>query len=491
MKEKTQAVMQILTEIYGDAKPSLSIGETRGRKDIRYFYRVRKEEKLLMLLDYLRGQIRSDADFLLEGLRYDYDETVRREDVTRMDMMVRVKQEREDLLTVCFFPIEGVRFRRLYGSKPVATVTVAKDPVLELWLDDEPVVFSRSKSGLRPLTFQWWINKCLRNSEPIRTFVSSLLMFLGKAHPILKDVSRTIREDHFFFPPLSYPQILDCRTPAELIEQAFSERGERLLPIRYNKTDINVAYYLTGFAARFDEKSVAKLIRCPRETLLRCIQPQDLYEGPGAERFLLRYYMYAFSEYEPWEIRHEISDYIGMCERVGEPLQLFSSYTAFLKKHDELADAIRQKYADNMEPTPLIPENSRFRDVSEFLSESSDGQIEWIQDARRLYLEGTNQHNCVFYYEARIREDDCAILHMDRSGESYTIRIEINFRGQFYIAEMRAKFNKIHRRDDFDYVVQLIRKFERLRSEDDDEIQQYNLFGEPVEDPEPFGGRPF
>ena len=148
-----------------------------------------------------------------------------------------------------------------------------------------------------------------------------------------------------------------------------------------------------------------------------------------------------------------------------------------MRRHNELADKVRA-LANEISDAPIVPENSKFEQLARSLSSFSDNAIQWIRDGQRLSREGEYQHNCVFCYRRQITEDACAIFHMDRSDQSYTIRIEEE-RGRFYVAEMRARFNKPYLREDYAFVRGLVREV-NWRNKGYDIPQQYNLFGEEV-----------
>lgn len=480
MEQKRKTVLSILTTIFGDARASLSIGESRGRRGTCFFYRVKDEPYVMGLLSYLRGQCDPNSEYPFEGLRLNYYDG-QSTDASRKDVAVRVKDDGEQL-EIRFFTIEGVRFYRSYGKKPVAAIVPGKIPLFTLRLDETPVVYAETRSDSGPMRFNWWINKCLRNNTDVQSFVVALFEALGGEHPILRDVARAIRHDAFFLAPVRFDELLQCHTPADLIAMLFQARREQLLPVNYNRMDLNVAYYLTSFAYQFDEKSVAKLLQLPQDEVVWCIRPQDIYEGPRPERFLSTYYTLHENDpgVDPWDVRQDVADYVGMCAQMREPLRFFASYRALMRRHNELSDEI-SRLADEISDKPIVPADSKFEKLATDFRVFSEGAIEWITNGLRLREEGDRQHNCVYCYRSGIRADACAIFHMDRSDESYTFRIEIDHFGKYFIAEMRARFNLPYRKEDYDFVQRIVRRFNR-ELEGYGLPPQYNLFGEEVTD---------
>lgn len=465
MDKRQEEIVGVLAEVFGESKPSLSIGENRGRKNTCYYYCVDRMEHILPLLDHIRSQYSTDDEFGLAGLRLDYYGTGCRTDSSRKTVLVRLTDEGERFV-LKFCTIEGVRFHRSYGKKLVATLVTGKYPLLELFINRAGMIFMNAKMGLEPLRFHWWINKCLMNNEQIRLVVTKLLLVLGQEHAILKDLARTIEKDHYFLPPIQFSRIVQCHTPSELMKQSFFGNPSQLLKVNYNKIDLNAGYYITSIANQFDEASRVRLINYPINEFLSFIRSQDLYDGPSAGRFLIHHYLKDLPGFDAWEIKDEVNDYIAMCRNLGEALHIYPSFISFVRKHDELAAKIRETRFESDGDLELAPLNSEYKELAEYLSIASEGAIEWIRNSRRLNQEGVNQHNCVYCYRNEIRNDLCAIFHLERSGESYTIRIAKNHYGLFYIAEMKAKYNKPHRKDDFDYMQGILNQVIRFLEED-------------------------
>lgn len=457
--EIINCITNILTDLLGNAHPSLSLGQPRGRKGTCFFYRIPKKEPIFAMLEHLRTTYPIGVDFPLGGLSYPfYDEHTKN---SKKDAYVRLV-EREDHISLCFYPMEGVRFHTSYGKQIVSTIYTGKDSLLELLIDDDWNIWTRSKAGDKKLQFNWWLNKCLRENETIRSVVVAFLRQIGKKTPIFLDVARTVENDGYFFPPLDFDEIQECHTPTELIEKT----GVLKIAVNYNKLDLNVGYYLSCLGEQFDQQEGIQLRDYPKKRLHSFVQPKDLYEGPNAERFLTMHYSHDFGAPEFRQLRQEVIDYLQMCLDHGLKPQILPSYNAFLRKHDEMANSYKRDRIEAEFQEPLIAEQSRFEKVDNVFRQYGMENYEWIKTVERLYEEGERQHNCVFVYRFSIREDLCAIFHMDRHGESYTIRIERNPKGRFYIAEMRGRCNRPYRQEDFDYVNEYLRHANRKEPED-------------------------
>lgn len=476
--ENSTYLKELLADVFGDAHPSLALGETRGRKGNSFFYQFPNREAITGLLEHLQKTYPVNADFPLNGLVHPlYNSRTKN---TQKAVYVQFS-EHEDHISICFYPLEGVRLHRSYGKRIVASIYSGKDSLLELLVDDDWVIWTRSKAGDKKLQFNWWLNKCLRDNETIRTIIIALLQKLGEQTPIFRDVARTIENDGFFFPLLDYDAIAQCHTPTELLEKT----GVPKLEVNYNKLDINIGYYLSCLEGQFDENNGIQLRDYPKERLLAFIQPKDLYEGPSAERFLTSHYCFDAEPFEPWRLRQEVVDYLQMCIDQDVKPQILPSYDAFVRKHDEMTGGYKKNRMDLEIKKPLVVEHSQFEPVDTAFRGYGMENYEWITTGDRLYEEGERQHNCVFTYRASIRKDLCAIFHLDRSGESYTIRIDKDRKGRFFVAEMRRRFNRPYKEEDFAYVNEYLYRVNQVSPEDRAFIRERdqlnNLFGDIVD----------
>ena len=445
VSEIKEAITKILTDILGASQPSMTLEQTRARTGVCFYYQIPNREPILGILNYLRETYPVNGDFPLGGLSYPlYDARTKN---TKKEVSVQVT-EREDHMSLRFSPMDEIRFHRSYGKQIVASIHTDKESVLELLVGEDWAIWTRSKAGNKKLQFNWWLNKCLRENDTIRRVIIALLRRVGKELPIYLDVARTIERDRFFFPPLDFDEIKQCHTPTDLIEKT----GVQKLDINYNKLDINVGYYLSRLADCFDEHDGIQLRDYPKTHLLSYIQPKDLFEGPNAERFLTMHYLRDADVFEPWQVRQEITDYLQMCIDQDLKPQILPSYDAFVRKHDEMTEGYRKQQMRFEIQKPLVPEHSQFEAVDLAFRRYGMENYEWIRTGERLYQEGEKQHNCVFTYRASIRKDLCAIFHLDRNGESYTIRINKNPKGRFYIADMKRTCNHDYLRSDYDYV---------------------------------------
>ena len=472
-------VYQTVSEVLGEAHVSLSVNEKPKIGGVGFFYDKACFNRASDLLYYFNQQYAGKEEFPYDGMLLPfYDSSIKNVKKDCYVKLVNLPYEVE----LSFCPVEGIRFHKTYGKQITASIYTSKYPVLRVWIDKEKVIWTNSKDGCNKIRFNWWTNKCLRENGTIRITVIALLRYVGQEMVVFRDVAKTIENDGFFLPPLDYDQIKQCRVPGDFIEQAGAEK----LDINYNKLDINAGYYLSCLAGQFDEQEGIRLRDYPKDRVLSLIQLKDLYEGPNAERFLAMHYSQGTYEAETWEIRQEVTDYLQMCMDLEVKPQICASYDAFIRKHDELVESYRERQMEDEINKPLVPENSQFKELDELFKQEGMENYEWITTGRRLYEEGKKQHNCVFTYRDSIRKDLCAIFHLDRNNESYTIQINKDKRGKFYVEDMRGRFNHACKEGDFAYLNRFLQKANRTGTEEDDYLEdllmdRYSEIGHPLD----------
>ena len=79
--------------------------------------------------------------------------------------------------------------------------------------------------------------------------------------------------------------------------------------------------------------------------------------------------------------------------------------------------------------------------IKKFKEIWNEGDIEFITNTRRLYLEGLKNSNCVYSYIPEIENGECIILSYEEKGHIFTIEVIIN-ENKFYVAQCLGRFNK-------------------------------------------------
>lgn len=454
---------------------TLAVGlNRRGRADCAYFYTLNAREQLLQVRSALQAAAGAAPGSFsaFPGMVHPYYGCPVKEDVDK-DLVIRL-QEDEEKYTLTFLPIAAVEYRRSFGSK-IEPFLVTGKPVYTLLIEKrDGRLCLPGRAPRRDFKVVWWFNKLCRRNVMARRFFISLFQEIGKTRYIFRDIARTLQEDEFILPPLTYQELLTFHTPRDLIRH-YSQID---LGIDFNKIDLNAAYFLVRLAEQISKKDWGKLREVSPQWIVRHIRPRDLYEGVSAARFVGAYYSNKLGTPLTLDtIGSMAEDYASLCRELGQETRLsFNSAARLRREHDQLV--LRRNLAANAEEfeRPLVPENSRFSPLEALRAEG----FEYITDTRRLFEEGVRMHNCVFSYRRKIREDRCAILHWNGMDIGpYTIEVTDNGR-RFQIEQMQTRFNNGYSIYDYwivqDHLLQLGRLSNRTL-----EAEVQDVFGGMVE----------
>ena len=114
--------------------------------------------------------------------------------------------------------------------------------------------------------------------------------------------------------------------------------------------------------------------------------------------------------------------------------------------HNKLIKKINEQEIENISEYKInIPErNMKIGNfiVKKFKEYWNKGNIEFITNPKRLYLEGLKQSNCVYSYLPMIENGECIILSYEENEYIFTIEVIIN-KNKFRVAQCLGRFNTI------------------------------------------------
>ena len=126
-------------------------------------------------------------------------------------------------------------------------------------------------------------------------------------------------------------------------------------------------------------------------------------------------------------------------------LKKISSLKQLNNLHDKLVVKINEQEIANIPKCEInIPERNIKTGnfiVEKFKENWNEGNIEFITNQKRLYLEGLKQSNCVYSYLLKIENGKSIILSYEENGYTFTIEIVID-ENKFYVAQCLGRFNK-------------------------------------------------
>lgn len=126
-------------------------------------------------------------------------------------------------------------------------------------------------------------------------------------------------------------------------------------------------------------------------------------------------------------------------------LKKVSSLKQLNNLHDKLVVKMNEQEIKNIPKHEInIPE--RNMKIGNFIVEKfkeywNEGNIEFITNIRRLYLEGLKQSNCVYSYIPKIENGSCIIISYQEAGHTFTIEVRI-VENKFYVEQCLERFNK-------------------------------------------------
>ncbi len=451
-------VKDLIIKHFGEPKNSLTFGRSTKRKDRLYCYTLENEKEIADICNLL-GTQSSNYNIKLPILKQAFSK--KGKNGTGLPQCACLEEQDDGHWNLCIYDITGVAYKP-YRGKITATLQLGRPPTVDLsdrssnfygyweksWFRREHMP-QNSRDG-----FSYWINKALKTSEPFRLFSADFFLAVAQAEKIhiLKDVSRAIRNCGCFLPPISYENLLTCRTPAEVI-QSFTEE-QPTLSVNFNKTDLNAGYVMKKIAHEVNRRDWLKLAKLDAQSLSELITLPLFYDEFQTETFLRSYYI---KEFEILGFnRNYAEDYVRLCRITGEKFRIGCDRETYRRIHDEMSEKERKKASEAEFRMPLVAVPSVFDELETALRQAGRDEFERIGTTERLFQEGEYQHNCVFSRRALLREDRVSIYRWNHKNTSYTVQFVRRLSRGYVVDEVRARFNRAITEEHFnDLKVQL------------------------------------
>ena len=371
------------------------------------------------------------------------------------------------------YAITGLILANTYG-KIGLKLKLSERSVFTILMVGGNIIWKNGRGMYNHFDFNWWLNRLLRENERFRLMLMDIFDEFAETHNWLavKDVVRTIKQDHFFLPNMSFEQLEYCHTPDELIRYVCGRDSD----ICFNNWNLNAAYYAKKISEHIKIEDEGMLFQIPQDKLLRWIGKRDLFDGPHLDDFAAHYYADKLDGDEE-RIRMVARDYARMSIQNGEKISLRkNSINGLEEEHDRYIELMMDKEQKEEFSKPLIADNTRFAKLREMLPE----EFVWIDNTRTLYSEGKKQRNCVYSYKDRIRRDECTIYHWSHENKEYTIEfVRSTFRdsnrgaGHYQIAQMLQSCNQNADPQDREMVESYIRGTNENREEVSENIEDW------------------
>lgn len=431
-----ESIKKMLCQHYEHHNSKYILGGRRQKPD--YYYNT---EDWKWYIDYVRNLGNLDEGVLpdssaLHHITFNfYDD--KKIEKTRYRLCVKLTTTEDRYIHMEFYAITGLSIRYHYG-RPALKLEMLRLPVFNIHIFHKTgeVYWSDRKGQYRPLEFNWWLNRLIRENDEFRSIFIDLLFEMSEFNRILKDIARTIRRDHFFLPRICINDACKYHTPNELVRSC----TEVDLKVNFNKWNMNAAWYVAYLSEKIKESDQGMLTNISQKKLLSWIHSSDIYEGPDVSQFAEHYYADRLKHTTSNEdrVRMIARDYARSSFDIGIGISLRKNSLKTLEKlHNDVVHIMMKDAVEDELSLPLVPENSRFQKLRDILPP----EFQWIQDTQELYDEGKRQHNCVFEYRHGIRADTLAIYHWNCDDRQYTI--EFVKRGNtFEMTQMYRSYNR-------------------------------------------------
>ena len=368
---------------------------------------------------------------------------------SKCDFFIKLSVNEHMQTEIKGYAITGLILSNTYG-KIGLKLKLSEGAVFSILMAGGNIVWKNGRGMYTHFDFNWWLNRLLRENERFRLMLMDIFKEFAEIYDwhALKDVVRTVKQDHFFLPQMSFEQLEHCHTPDQLIRYICGRDSD----IDFNKWNLNAAYYAKRISEHIDYEDEGMLFQIPQEKLLGWIGKRDLFDGPHLEDFAAHYYADKL-EGDEERIRMLAKDYANMCIANNEKLSLRKRSIRSLEEIHDMQAAQTMRVAQAAEfAKPLIAEESRFNRLRELLPE----EFTWIDSTRALFEEGERQHNCVYSYRDKLRRDVSTIYHWDNDGRNYTIEFS-KIGDRYSVIQMLQKHNKPALPSDLEIVKNYIR----------------------------------
>ena len=346
--------------------------------------------------------------------------------------ILRLK-ETDSFFQLVFYAATGYEVVRSYGGKPAIRLTQMEDPSLKLAFSKKYGSILQENKNAKLISFRisWWINRLLKQNDDFRLFLIDLLERKGEIAYIYKDIARSVRKDHYCLISDSFQEVERYYNPDSLIRGITQTK----VKVDFNKRDLNHAYYIAKFAKHVEERDLGIILTMDFDYVSEWLSGHDIKPTHLIGYFTMSYYQKKFGCTR--EVQSLVLDYMHLCRNNGIKISLrFST----IERMREIVEGEHRRIAQSEDdgiPEELVPCDSRFRSLEKNLPDD----YEWIKTKTRLFDEGNKQHNCVYSYRARIRQDMLAIVHWEFQGRTYTIEVRVGAGGFFDVVQMKGKYN--------------------------------------------------
>ncbi len=350
-------VKKLLKKHFGPQKSSLTVGDRSKREDtVQYYVSPELEDQFLAVRDFLDQKYPKESKVRLPELKQDFPYSLTDDGIPQC-AVYKVSGGR---WSARFCTVKEVRYRNIGGhisadfelKEDYARVSDVEYSDFYGFWGEFPLIKDGIRCERNGVPYE--INRALKASSRFRNFTVDFLLAISEKEnrPILRHVASTISECGCFLPPVTYSELLNCRTPSELLGR-FVKDGNSL-DVDLDRTDINTGYVMLALLEEIDPCDRDAIAGLEAPAVSKSIDLDILYSGFSARMFVRNYYTNVLMPHYP-RIRMYADDYAKVCIDRGEKLRLSADLRNLILAHEELINRYRTDDTVMQETPELSP----------------------------------------------------------------------------------------------------------------------------------------
>lgn len=303
--------------------------------------------------------------------------------------------------------------------------------------------------GRFELAIFWDINTLTEIYDRFRFFFVEVLERMGEYYYIYRDIARSFSKYGFLLTHEPISKMKKYRTPDEMVRGLTSTE----LNVNFNKRELNYSIVIAAISRDIIVSDWGILCNYPEDEIMR---DQDFRMAYSLVTtfFLISFYKKRFGNEFVFENWDRVKRYRGKVSLRIPSVESFIEYVEGIPQIGRITMSLRYMMSPDI-PDELTGDSSVFKKLKDELPQN----FEWITSLKRLQAEGMEQHNCVYTYWSTVRVDRCAIFHWEGAAR-YTIEVQVNEEGYFYVEQMKGPCNSEPEKVDEEYVTELIGKIQ-------------------------------
>lgn len=319
------------------------------------------------------------------------------------------------------------------GASRKYSIIITKD---EIYLCINNVSESNKNKTFK-LSLKWlsvFLNK-ISNIEIRKLIVDLFYELMDNTDYIYKDIKECLY-NHFILLNIEFSELVKYHN----IKELFLNKYKNLPNINFNKYNINVNYILIKIYNLIRQEDLQKFIidfNAIFHNKFKDLNADCFFNYNFKDKYNVLYLIIKFIYYDNKSFSY-LEDYVNLCKENKTKVNIKRIYNV-KKLHDEELLIFNNNRAKKMSH-----KKKRFKinDKYSKLINMMPKKYELIKNEYELYIEGQEQHNCVYTYLNKIQKGSCIIYKCITKDNHYTIEISCPKSKNYILKQMRSTYNK-------------------------------------------------